>query len=207
VYNFSTANFNYSHPVNQKVNFYGNSFFYGVVTPDAGGILRANATVEILSILTYISDCESTPPPQKNGTKQQSESLFVSGMVRVNNEYCIYNSGSFKGLASLSSMITPVPAVQYHDLNVSGFTLNLVLQKSPFYKNVQQSYYVSFGTILTIVMLAAIDMYWFVEAFVPWLGYFVYVVMTLCIRCRDKGRDAINKRKASKAEKKRIEFY
>lgn len=175
-YNISTAN----SP--SLTTFTGNSYISSAVQPAPGEILRGNATVELLTILTYISDCES---------QASSKDYFVKGMVRVNEEICVSDNSSYKSLSFLSNSMDVVNSELYSNTNSSNFQFNVVFVKSPFYKNVQQSYFVSYGTILTITMLAALDVYWLVEALVPWLGYLIYKIQSaimFCIQAKKRTR-------------------
>jgi len=168
-YNVSTTN-------NNKTQFQGNSYIIGALQPAEGNILRGNATLELMSILTYMGNCKSTGPGE----------YFSADLVRVNEEQCTPNSTSFKSLSYLSTTMTAADAGWYNNLNVSGFAVNVALVKGPFFRYVQQSYYVSFGTILTIFMFAALDVYWLVEASVPWLGYLIWKIQTGILRLLHK---------------------
>jgi len=160
-YNVSTLN-------SDKTPFLGNSYLTGAIQPAAGDILRGNATVQVMTILTYMGDCKSQGPG----------AYFSPDLVRVNEEVCATNQTSFKSLSYLSTSMEVVDAMWYNNLNVSGFAMSFELVKGPFFRYVQQSYYVSFGTIITIFMFAALDVYWLVEASVPWLGYIIWKIQT-----------------------------
>lgn len=156
-YNISTANDN-------TTKFEGNAHLFGAFQPEQGDILRGNVSVEILTILTFIGDCTSKSP----------KGYFMPSLVRVNEEFCVANNKSFKGLSFLSTNMDEVSANLFNHLNVSGFAYNVVLTKSPFYKNVYQTHFVSFGTIFNLTIFAALDVYWIVEVAVPFLGYVIF---------------------------------
>lgn len=86
--------------------------------------------------------------------------IVQPSLVRVNEELCVASNMSFKGLSFLSTNMDEISSNFYNHLNVSGFAFNVVLTKSPFYRNVYQTHFVSFGTILNLTMFAALDVYW-----------------------------------------------
>eukprot|EP00026_Physarum_polycephalum_P001764 Phypoly_transcript_01766.p1 GENE.Phypoly_transcript_01766~~Phypoly_transcript_01766.p1 ORF type:complete len:547 (+),score=51.39 Phypoly_transcript_01766:1471-3111(+) len=169
LYNVSTTN-------NETMTYHGNAFVAGSFFPAKGNILRGDITVEMLSILTYIGDCESVA----------SDKLFVSDLIRASVTNCTPNEESYKSLSFLSSYSDEISLVYYNYLNSSGCTFNLLLTKSPFYKNVYKTFNVSFGTILNLIMFAALDVYWIVEAMCPFLGFTIFHIQSLIMSLTKK---------------------
>eukprot|EP01132_Coremiostelium_polycephalum_P000786 gene786-977_t len=148
-YNISTMN------NNSMINS-GNSYVYGVIQPLEGTILRPDATITVLSMLSLISECKTRSGPESQ----------LLALVRPMIDKCEYNSKSYKDFTFLSNSTSYLNTNRYHDSSPT-FSFSIDIEKSVFFRYVTSSHSVSFGQIVTVIMFSLLDVFWIIEVFVP----------------------------------------
>eukprot|EP01133_Synstelium_polycarpum_P012043 gene12043-14090_t len=180
VYNISTIN-------NASMINSGNSYVTGVVQPPLNTILRPIASVSVLSMLTFITDC-----------KIHSSSADFT-LVRPMVEKCLFSKDSYKDYSFISNATTYMDPSDYHDVNAMfSFTINI--EKSVFFRYVTSSHSVSFGQIITVILFAILDVFWVIEVFVPVIQTVVALFESAIEKNKRKEYDEIGKMPANEMD-------
>ncbi|GAM26918.1 hypothetical protein SAMD00019534_100930 [Acytostelium subglobosum LB1] len=171
IYNVSTLN-------NDSFINNGNSYVSGVVQPQVHTVLRPEATVSVLSMITFMTSCKI----------HSSNNDFT--LVRPMVEKCLFDKKSYKDYSFISNSTSYLEPNQFHE-SPSSFTFKINIEKSVFFRYVTYSYSVSFGQIVTGVMFAMLDIFWILDVFVPVIQYFVKRVDKLIRNNKRKEYDEI----------------
>ncbi|EFA75749.1 hypothetical protein PPL_10804 [Heterostelium album PN500] len=147
IYNISTMN-------NDTLINTGNSYVSGIIQPQEFTIIRPEASISVLSMLTFMTRC--------NIHSSSDDFTLVRPMV----ERCEFDKHSYKDYSFISNSTSYMEPTDFHD-SPASFVFTVNIEKSVFFRYVTTSHSVSFGQIVTVIMFAMLDVFWLIEVIVP----------------------------------------